>query len=589
MTKVPFIPENAPFDAAQRLWLNGFLAGLFAHEVRTTAAASAAPAAGVPLVIVYGSQTGTAEALARRIATQAKTRGHAARVVDAAAHATVDWRAESHLLVVTSTYGDGDMPDNAQGFWDWLQTDAASALSHLKFSVLALGDTNYEHFCAAGKKFDERLEKLGATRIHPLAECELDYETTAKSWTEGVLSVVGGKNTGSEQAATAPVSAPEPARAEAPASWSKTNPFPARLVVNRLLNSEGSGKETRHIEITLSCSDLTYEAGDALGVYPTNCPALVGELLSRLGCDGEEAVAALGGGEISLRKALSHRCDITKPGPELLRRVAENNPALAELLAPEHKEDLKKWLWGREVIDLLLETPSLTLTPADFAGLLKPLAPRLYSISSSPRAHAGQVHLTVSVVRHTSHGRMHKGVCSSFLADRATEPAVVPVFVQRSAGFRLPVSGDTPIIMVGPGTGIAPFRAFLHERRALGAQGKSWLFFGEQHAAKDFYYRDELEALLANGGLTKLSTAFSRDQAEKIYVQHRLLENAAEVWSWLQSGAHFYVCGDASRMAKDVDAAMHQVAIKGGGLTTAAAAEYVLALKTAKRYQRDVY
>jgi len=371
--------------------------------------------------------------------------------------------------------------------------------------------------------------------------------------------------------------------------FSRNNPFPARLLTNRKLNGEGSGKETRHFEISLEGSGLNYDAGDALGIYPGNCPALVDDILNALGCDGEEAVPAPAGGEISLRMALTTNFDITKPAAELLHRLTKDNAPLRELLAPDRKDDLREWLWGREVIDLLVETKGASFSPVEFVGLLKPLAPRLYSISSSPKAHTGQVHLTVSIVRHESHGRARKGVCSTFLADRAGEITPVPVFFQPSHGFRLPANGDTPVIMVGPGTGIAPFRAFLHERRATGAKGRNWLFFGEQRAATDFYYREEFELMLADCHLTKLATAFSRDQAEKIYVQHRMIEHAAELWAWLQDGAHLYVCGDVSRMAKDVDAALHTVMETAGGLDREGAAEAVKQLKSAKRYQRDVY
>ncbi|HSU56482.1 MAG TPA: sulfite reductase flavoprotein subunit alpha, partial [Candidatus Dormibacteraeota bacterium] len=501
MPTVPIIPENAPFSAAQRLWLNGFLAGLFTESAPAANADSLK--AKAPLLIIFGTQTGTAEGLARRIASEANARGFSARVLDAASAPKVGWATESNLLIVTSTYGDGDMPDNAQGFWNWLQTDAANALAHLNFSVLALGDSNYEHFCAAGKKFDARLEGLGAKRVHLRADCDVDYETTAKTWQEAVLTALGGADALDCQAGQSALEASS-ARVTETAGHSKSKPFPARLVANRKLSGEGSGKEVRHFEISLEGSSLAYEAGDALGVFPTNCPSLVNDFLHALGCDGEEAVPAPGGGEVRLRKALHECYEITKCGTELLQRVAEHNRALRELLAAESKEPLKKWLWAREVIDLFLETPGLSFSPAEFVALLKPLSPRLYSISSSPKAHAGQVHLTVNIVRYDSWGRTRKGVCSSFLADRASAQSPVPVFVQKSHGFRLPASGDTPIIMVGPGTGIAPFRAFLHERQASDAKGRNWLFFGEQRAATDFYYRDELEAMQASGHLTRL-------------------------------------------------------------------------------------
>ena len=582
----PFIPENAPFDATQRLWLNGYMAGLLAGKGYAAggpaAANGAAPAPTVPLVILFGSQTGTAEKLAKEFAKQARGRGFNARVVDAASHATVDWKAETRLLVVTSTYGDGDMPDNAQSFWDWLKSDAGAGLAHLQYSVLALGDTNYSEFCAAGKKVDERLAQVGAKRVHDRTDCDLDYETKAREWIAGALAALA-------PAGQTGASLPIPAETKpADSGWSKTNPFPARLVTNRRLNSDGSEKETRHFEISLAGSGLNYEAGDALGVWAANCPELVGDILAALGATGEEPVN-LSAGEFSLRTALTEKLEISRPSPELLHYFARTDLTLAGLLVPERKEDLKKWLLGRGIIDLLAEDLFKKITPQELVTLLKPLAPRLYSISSSPKAHAGQVHLTINVVRYEAHGRPRKGVASTFLADRAAGDVPVPVFVQTSHGFRLPANPETPVIMVGPGTGVAPFRAFLHERRVAGATGKNWLFFGEQRAATDFYYREELEQMLAAGGLARLSTAFSRDQKEKIYVQTRMLEQAAELWAWLEAGAHFYVCGDATRMAKDVDQALHAIIETAGGKSRDEAAAYVAKLKAEKRYQRDVY
>jgi sulfite reductase (NADPH) flavoprotein alpha-component len=546
MQMIPFIPETAPFDTNQRLWLNGYMAGLLAGKhlvpANSNGAENGAAAPTVPLLVLFGSQTGTAEKLARQIAKESKPRGCNSRIVDAAEHSKIDWSKESNLLVVTSTYGDGDMPDNAQAFWDWLQTDAAKLLSHLNFSVLALGDTNYENFCAAGKKIDARLEALGAKRIHPLADCDLDYEAKAKIWTDGIWKVLGGAGVPLNAHANGETTVSGATTDTAPetrALPNRNNPFPARLLTNRRLNADGSQKETRHFEISLEGSGLNYEVGDALGVWPANCPELVGDILKALGCDGGEIVK-MSGVEFQLRQALLEKLDLDKPA-------------------------------------------------AEFVALLKPLAPRLYSIASSPKAHAGQVHLTVSIVRYESFGRARKGLASTFLADRAGGEASVPVFIQASHGFRLPVNGSLPIIMVGPGTGVAPFRAFLHERRAAAAPGKNWLFFGEQRAAADFYYRDELEIMFSDGHLTKLCTAFSRDQAEKIYVQHRMLEHAAELWSWLQDGAHFYVCGDASRMAKDVDDALHKIIETAGGKSADDAKAYVAKMKAEKRYQRDVY
>jgi sulfite reductase (NADPH) flavoprotein alpha-component len=587
MSKVPVIPETAPFDAAQRLWLNGFLAGLFAATDPDTHS-PAKPNQPIPLLVLFGSQTGTAEALARRVAAEANRREFRSRVIEAGAATNLDWSSETQLLIVISTYGDGDMPDNAKTFWDWLQTDAAKALAHLRYSVLALGDSNYEHFCAAGKKVDERLAALGACRTYPRTDCDVDYEADAKNWMDGALASLSTALPSQSSEGRTPIDASSSARIQVE-GYSRTNPFPARLLTNRKLTDVGSAKEVRHVEISLEGSGLVYEAGDALGVRPTNCPALVSQLLELLACDGEEAVKIPSGEEVSLRKAMGDFYDITKPSQDLLKAAAETTPTIRALLEAESKEDLKHWLWGRDVIDVLLEAKQLKLPPHRFVGLLKPMSPRLYSISSSPKAHPGQVHLTVGIVRHEAHGRPRKGVCSTFLADRVIDSATVPVFVQTSHGFRLPASGDVPIIMVGPGTGVAPFRAFLYERQATGAKGRNWLFFGEQHAASDFYYRDELDGLLRSGCLTKLSTAFSRDQADKIYVQNRMLEDAAELWAWLEEGAHFYVCGDAQRMAKDVEATLHRVIETAGGRNAEEARAFVSQMRTEKRYQRDVY
>jgi sulfite reductase (NADPH) flavoprotein alpha-component len=593
MSQIPFIPESAPFSPEQRLWLNGYLAGLFsdasvgAQALAGLAAAPSAPAK--PLVLLYGSQTGTAEGLAKKTSKEAAKRGFAPKVVDMAKYETVDLTKEENVLVITSTYGDGDPPDNAQAFWNYLNAETAPALTHLNYSVLALGDTNYAAFCQFGKVCDERFEKLGAKRVHPRVDCDVDYDTPAKAWTDGVFAAL--TSTSESTAAASPDGPGVVENTPVEVGYSKKNPFPARLLTNRLLNAEGSGKEVRHYEISLAGSGLSYEVGDALGVMAANCNELVGEILTTLGCDGEEAVKTPDGSETSLRLALVQHYDIVRPSGELLKAAAERGAAggeLASLLDPARRDDLKKWLWGREVIDVL---GGLTqkFSASEFIAVLKKLQPRLYSISSSPKAHPEEVHLTIAAVRYESHGRRRKGVCSTFLADRCAENTPVPVFVQTSHGFRIPANGDTPVIMCGPGTGIAPFRAFLEERLATGAKGRNWLFFGDQKRDTDFLYREQLESWVADGHLTRLELAFSRDQAEKIYVQTRMMEQATELFAWLESGAHFYVCGDASRMAKDVDAALHQIAETAGGMSKEAAAAYIQKLKTEKRYQRDVY
>lgn len=587
MNTVPLIPDSAPFSPEQRAWLNGFFAGMFSRGPAVGGPATAgspretSPAL-TPLTILFGSQTGTAEGLAKKAAKEAGKRGFAATVLDMAQTDAAKLAAEKNVLVIVSTYGDGEPPDTAKALHTALGDGNAPTLANLRFSVCALGDTNYVQFCQCGKDFDARLEKLGATRVTPRTDCDLDYEAPFTKWLDAALSALGSSAVGAglprdlvgAQSRDKPA---PPAEAEE-TGHSKKNPFPALLLTSQNLNGPGSSKQVHHVEFSLEGSGLVYEAGDALGVFAQNCPEHVNDVLAALGCDGEEAVPAPDGSTASLRRALTELYDLGKPSAELISLFAAHSTGGGTAVALHH------------VVDVILAAPAIKLSPADFVRGLKRLQPRLYSISSSPKAHAGQVHLTVGAVRYEKDGRMRKGVCSTFLADRAQPgSARIGVFVHSNKAFRPPANGNTAAIMVGPGTGIAPFRAFLHERAAIGAKGKNWLLFGDQRASTDFLYRDELTALQTAGTLTRLDTAFSRDQAEKIYVQHRMLEAATELYAWLENGAHFYVCGDASRMAKDVDAALHQVIERAGGKTAAQAAAYVQALKAAQRYARDVY
>lgn len=589
MSDTPLIPVNAPFSDDQRAWLNGYLAGLLAAGALNLPKAGGEQAAlsSPELVILYGTQTGTAEALSHRIAREAKGSGFAPKVLSMADHQKLPLEKTERLLVVTSTYGDGEMPDNAREFWDFLNSESAPKLEGVHYSVLALGDKNYTHFCRAGRQLDERLTALGARCFHPRVECDVDYEEPAMNWTKGALQQLAPSQ---PSAPTASPTATPPAPEAPPKGWTKSRPYPARLSANVRLNAEGSGKETRHFEIDLGDSGIEYEAGDALGVIPRNDPVLVERVMGLAGCRAEDEVPVPSGGTRPLHEALLYDYDISKPGKEFLTALASKsgNDSLSSQLQPSAADELKKFLWGRSIAVLLAQNPKARFEAVELIGLLRKLQPRLYSISSSLLAHPQSVHLTVGIVRYEAHGLMQGGVCSTFLADRARE-GQVPVFAHKSPGFKLPTDADKPVIMVGPGTGIAPFRAFLEERQAKGAKGKNWLFFGEQHAATDFYYRDQLLEWQKQGHLTRLDTAFSRDQERKIYVQDRLMEQAATLWAWLEEGAHFYVCGDASRMAKDVDAALHRVIEAAGGLEPDAATAYINSLKTSKRYQRDVY
>ncbi len=373
--------------------------------------------------------------------------------------------------------------------------------------------------------------------------------------------------------------------------YSRKNPFPATLAVNRKLTGERSEKDTRHFEVSLKGSGLEYQVGDSLGIFPENDPELVDAILARTGLDASALVTNPAGEQVELRSALLKDFIITDPSKQLLQAVAVQDPSAAfmnELLDPSTKSELENWLWGRDVLDVLNEF-TLTFTPEEFVKVLRKLQPRLYSIASSQTVVGEQVDLTVALVRFEAYGRERSGVCSVFLAERAEGEGRVPVFVHSAKHFRLPEDPATNMIMVGPGTGIAPFRAMLQERKASGATGKNWLFFGEQRSATDFLYQDEFEGYLADGTLSRFDTAFSRDQDFKIYVQHRILEAADELYQWLEGGAYFYICGDAARMAKDVDVALHQVVEKAGGKSVEEAAAYIDALKKAKRYRKDVY
>ncbi len=550
MTHVPFIPENAPFNIEQRAWLNGFLAGMLSQG---TAAAATPGVAKKPLLVLFGSQSGNAESFAKKLAKEANGRGFNARAASMEAMQAAELTKERNLLVITSTWGEGDMPDNAAAFWDGLNNNGSSPkLDGVNFSVLALGDTNYaDTFCLAGKKFDQRLEELGARRIHSRVDCDVDFEAPAKTWSEGVWAALDVASSeafapGNEAKAGA-VATTEP---KTEAGYSRKNPFPARLLNNRKLNTDGSAKDTRHIEFSLTDSGLHYEVGDALGVCVQNCPEVVASIIAAHGLDANALTPLPDGGEAPLSEALTKHYEV------------------------------------RTLLGQTLEQP---ISPEELVGSLRRLTPRLYSIASSLTAHPEEVHLCVAAVRYELDGTAHKGVASTFLADRLPLGEPAGVFIQHAKHFGVPADGNVPIIMVGPGTGIAPFRAFLEERHATGAKGKNWLLFGDQCAATDFLYREQIQAWSDDGFLTRLDLAFSRDQKEKIYVQHRMTEHTAEFWKWLEEGAHFYVCGDANRMAKDVDAALHQVIEHGGQMSAEAAAAYVAEMKKSKRYARDVY
>ena len=588
------LPEHAPFnsdqrraldlllaglDPVQRGWLSGFLAASGGPVL-----AAAAPISAGKLTVLYGTESGNSEVLADRAVKAAKKSGFQAVMKNMSDISPADLAKVSNLLVIVSTWGDGDAPETAVAFHKEFMASNLD-LSKTRFSVCALGDTSYEQFCKIGKDFDARLEQFGGTRIADRVDCDLDYEEPFAGWLTASLAALA-------PATAAPVASTSFFAAAAPTvEFGKKNPFPAETVETLILNGEGSAKETLHVEFSLAGSGLVYEPGDSLAVLPVNAPDTIKAILGAAKLTGNEEVDVKNVGPKLLADALREDYDITALSRNVLTKLAaaSNSAVLQKLLAEDAKEQFKKFTEGREIIDALLEFAPHGLSAEALVGIFRKLPPRLYSIASSPLAHTDEVHLTVAAVRYHTHDRDRKGVCSTYLADLVKTGDPVQVFVQPNKNFRLPADGSTPVIMVGPGTGVAPFRSFVEHRAALGSSGKNWLFFGDQHYIYDFLYQLEWQDHLKEGVLTKLDVAFSRDQPEKVYVQDRMIAQAKELYEWLEEGAHFYVCGDANRMAHDVHEALISVVEFQAGITREAAEVYVEDLKKTKRYQRDVY
>jgi sulfite reductase (NADPH) flavoprotein alpha-component len=582
----------APFDAAtaaaardlvarltpaQRLWLSGFLAGSAALESQGPARAPTAPA----VTILHGSQTGNAEQLAGQLAALLAQRHVEARVVDMLDCRRKDLESASALLVLVSTHGNGEPPDRAAALAELLGSKRAPRLENVRYSVLALGDSSYEQFCATGRYFDARLEMLGAERLVARADCDVDFAAPAAVWMETVAARLAS--------APAPTAVVTPAHEPVPIaeSFTRKRPFAAPVLANHRLTARGSSKDVRHLELSLAGSGIHYEPGDALGIVPRNDPAEVGALLEATRFPADAPVPQ-DGHDVALRDWLLTHSEIGTVGTGFLQRYAAALPGSAlEALAADEL-DLARYAHGRDLRDVVAEHPPAGLDPARFAALLKPLAPRLYSIASSAAAVDDEVHLTVGVVEYEARGRARRGVVSGLVAALA-EGDEAPVYLHRNPSFRLPKDPAADIVMIGAGTGVAPFRAFLAEREAYGAQGRNWLLFGDRSFELDFLYQSEWLTWRKRGVLTRIDVAFSRDQAHKIYVQQRIREHGAELWSWLESGAHVYVCGDAARLAPDVDKALHEIARRHGGLDDDSVREHWLALKRSQRYQRDVY
>lgn len=564
------ISASAP---EQILWVGGYLTGLASKNLTSI------PDAG-EITLLVGSQTGNSDALAEQMQRLATARGLKTVIKKMGDYKFLQLKTEKNLLVIVSTYGEGEPPDNARAWVEYLFSKRAPSLKQVQFSVLGLGDSSYEFFCKTGVDIDRRLEELGATRIHPRVDCDVDYESEAEAWINAVFNKLSAQP--DVQLQTAGPWLLSPASTSA---YSRKNPFPAVLLENIVLNGRGSSKETHHLELALEGSGLTYEPGDALGVYPSNAPDVLDALLQALHFDGTERITVDGEDRLLYDVLLSHY-EITTITRPMLQKYALLTGAmqLDRLLRDKHK--LNDYLHGREIIDLPTDFPSEPFSPQAFVDCLRKLPPRLYSIASSLKQHPDEVHITVAAVRYQAQGRDRKGVASTFLADRINE-AAVPVYIDRNTHFKLPSDPATSVIMIGPGTGIAPFRAFIEEREAIGASGKNWLFFGDRHFETDFLYQAEWLRYLKSGVLTRMNVAFSRDQEQKIYVQQRMAEQGRELYMWLQEGAHVYVCGDEKRMAHDVHAALLKIVAAEIGADNAE--DYVANLQKAKRYQRDVY
>ncbi len=563
---------------AQLLWLAGYLAARaqFGGEAPVAPPASAAGT----LTVLFGSQSGNGARLARRLAELAQSRGLAVTLTSLADYKPARLRDERTLALIVSTHGEGEPPDSARELHEYLHGRKAPRLEALRYSVLALGDSSYAFYCQTGKDFDAALEKQGAQRLLARVDCDVDYDDAAAAWIDQLLGVL--------DAAPASRASSVPTRSRGTTQYDKRHPFQAEVLENLNLNGRGADKETRHVE--LAVPGLSYTPGDALGVLAKNDPALVDELLATLGLPADAPVA-VGDDKQPLAQALTHQFEITALTRPFLAGWAEltQSARLRGLLEDGNDAALRAYLAGRQIVDVVQEFPLPGIEAAHFTALLRRLPARLYSLASSLAASPDEAHITVAAVRYESLGRPRAGVASTWLADHVRPGDTVPVFIETNENFRLPADPTAPIVMIGPGTGVAPFRAFLQEREALGATGRNWLFFGDRHFHTDFLYQTDWQGWLKGGLLTRMNVAFSRDQADKIYVQQRLRERAAELYAWLQDGAHVYVCGDATAMAADVHAALRDIVAGEGRLGAEAAEDYLRELSRSRRYQRDIY
>ncbi len=583
----------------QRAWLSGYIAaqqgsvagasGSIATQTAQTAtlATENTPVASKEVTVLFGSQTGNSSGLSKKLAKKLEEQGLQVTLSSMGDFKPNGLKKIENLLIIVSTHGEGEPPDNAIPLHEFLNSKRAPKLESLRYSVLALGDTSYEFFCQTGKDFDKRLQELGGTPLVPRVDCDVDFDEQAAEWMNDVLASLSATATSvgsvTSEAIVAAVSGGE-------SEFSRTNPFQAEVLENLNLNGRGSDRETRHVELSLEGSNLNYEPGDSLGVFPENHPRLVDELIAAMEWNADERVTVnKAGDQVAVREALLRYFEITAVTKPVAEQLAKLKPesGLSALLADD--SEFRKVMNSCDLLDIVQDYRLQGIPAGQFVAVLRKIPARLYSIASSSKSFPDEVHLTVRTVRYEARGRERYGVCSVHLAERIEAGDTLPIYIQHNPNFKLPENPDTPIIMVGPGTGVAPFRSFLGEREETGAEGKSWLFYGDQHFSTDFLYQTEWQRWLKDGVLTKMDVAFSRDTEQKVYVQHRMLEHSKELYQWLQEGASVYVCGDEKKMAHDVHSALATILEQEGGLTPEQAAEYLTRLQQDKRYQRDVY
>jgi sulfite reductase (NADPH) flavoprotein alpha-component len=571
----------------QLVWLNGYLQGLSLNLegkspiLDPVAELSAAGGASKQkLTVLYGTHTGRSRAIAEKLSQKAKYAGIEVKTESLEDYKPKQISSEKLVALVVSTHGEGEPPMMAEDFHTFITGPKAPKLNGLNYAVLALGDRSYKLFCQTGIDIDQAFVKNGATALLPLEKLDVDFEDAAKAWIDNLLSVLKSRMPVETSTINSSVQAET-------VEYSRKKPFYALVSDKVRITGRGSNKEVYHVELSLKGSGLTYEPGDAIGILANNPPLLVDEILRKGNFNPEEMVSVREG-NISLREALLNHLEITLLTKEVIKSYAELSGIRDVAVILENEALLDKYLYGHDVLDLLEEFP-YDWTARQFVDVLRNLPPRLYSVSSSQAAVGNEVHITVSAVRYNNKGRIRFGACSTYLADRIEVDGKIAVFIEKNPAFKLPRHEETPIIMIGAGTGIAPFRAFLQHREAAGMKGKTWLFFGERRFQSDFLYQVEWQKLLKNGYLEKLDLAFSRDQDEKIYVQHRLIEHQEEIYSWLQNGASLYLCGDMRNMARDVQKALVEIIATQGGLSLRKAGDYLKQLKKQHRYQMDVY